>query len=189
MFVLTLIGMLDDGEMEFIQKLYIEYKPLVRRKIKDIIGNSSEIEDLINDTFLKLAKQISILKTLNDPKRIAYIAITSKRVAINFIKQRDTQNKYIYYGWEDDIGTSIEEEEDSRYKEDDLTIQMLIDAVQRLPEKEKSLLYFKYYLEMTDMEIAEEIGINPNSVREYLTRVRRKAKVLMEKEKNDANKS
>ena len=188
MLVLALVAMLDADEMEFIQKLYLEYQPLVRRKIKDIVGNNSEIEDLINDTFLKLAKKISILKTLNDSKRIAYIAITAKRVAINFIKHRDTQNMYIYYGWEADIGTSIEDEEDFRYIEDDVTIHMLIDAVQRLPEKDKYLLYFKYYLEMTNMEIAEEIGIHPNSVREYLTRVRRKAKALIEKENNDANK-
>ncbi|OPY58988.1 MAG: RNA polymerase sigma factor [Pelotomaculum sp. PtaU1.Bin035] len=58
------------------------------------------------------------------------------------------------------------------------------NAILRLPEKQKDLLYFKYILEMADAEIAEIFGIAPDSVRQYLTRARREAKKLMDKEVN-----
>jgi len=45
-------------------------------------------------------------------------------------------------------------------------------------------LYFKYILEMHDREIADILNIAPASMRQYLTRVRRKAKDLMNREMN-----
>ncbi|SFR14632.1 RNA polymerase sigma factor, sigma-70 family [Desulfoscipio geothermicus DSM 3669] len=63
-------------------------------------------------------------------------------------------------------------------------IEEMGNAILRLSEKQKDLLYFKYILEMTDTEIAETFGIAPDSVRQYLTRARRAAKELMDKEMN-----
>ena len=61
-------------------------------------------------------------------------------------------------------------------------IEVLVNAILKLPEKYKNLLYFKYVLEMDDREIAGILRIAPNRARQYLTRVRRKAKELMDKE-------
>jgi len=55
-------------------------------------------------------------------------------------------------------------------------------ALLKLPEKQKDLLYFKYFLEMDNAEIAEILGIGTASVREYLTRARRNAKKMLAKE-------
>lgn len=63
-------------------------------------------------------------------------------------------------------------------------IEELGNAILRLPEKQKDLLYFKYILGMADAEIAEIFGIAPDSVRQYLTRARREAKKLMDMEVN-----
>lgn len=68
-------------------------------------------------------------------------------------------------------------------------LESLSDAVLRLPDREKDILYFKYILEKTDAEIAEDLSIRPDSVREYLTRARRAAKRLMEQEENQNGKS
>lgn len=55
------------------------------------------------------------------------------------------------------------------------------NAILRLPDKQKDLLYFKYILEMHDRDIAEILKISSDSVRQYLTRARRKAKELLDK--------
>ena len=61
-------------------------------------------------------------------------------------------------------------------------LETLSNAILRLLEKDKDLLYYKYILEMNDVEIAKILSIAPDSVRQYLTRARRKARKLMEKE-------
>jgi RNA polymerase sigma-70 factor (ECF subfamily) len=66
-------------------------------------------------------------------------------------------------------------------------IEEMGNAILKLPEKQKDLLYYKYMLEMDDREISEILGIDPNSVRQYLTRARRNVKTIMDKEmKNHA---
>ncbi len=58
------------------------------------------------------------------------------------------------------------------------------NAILKLSDKYKDVLYFKYILELHDREIADILNISPDSVRQYLTRARRKAKELIGKELN-----
>ena len=76
---------------------------------------------------------------------------------------------------EDDIETRIIHKEE---------LKELGNAILKLTEQQKDVLYFKYILEMNDAEIAEILVIAPDSVRQYLTRARREAKELMEKGMN-----
>lgn len=54
-------------------------------------------------------------------------------------------------------------------------------AWQMLDEKSKTLLTWKYKLEMSDVEIASKLGIKPNSVRMRLTRARNSFKQQLRK--------
>lgn len=124
-----------------------------------------------------------MLRTLDSCKIAAYIVYTSRSVAINFIKHRDVERKHIYYGLDTDLAETIIVHEDTvenRVIQAE-QIKEMRDAVSRLPEKEKELLYFKYILEMDNNELAEILVIAPASVRQYLTRARRKAQELRDK--------
>ena len=184
MFMTAAAAIEDDDDKAFMLNLYNNYFALVRKTTYSIVRDSKNVEDLINDTFIKLIEKVPILRTLDCCKTASYVVYTTRSVAINFIKHRDVQNKHIYYGGDTDLSEDLpglEDTIDDRliYKED---IESLSHAIMKLPEKQKDLLYFKYILRMNDSEIAENFGINPDSVRQYLTRARREAKKLMEKE-------
>lgn len=175
---------LDQDDRSFTLSLYHKYYGLVRKTIFNITQDQSSIEDLINDTFIKLIERIFVLRRLDSYKTAAYVVYTSRSVALNFVKHRDIQRKHGYLGWNtnfsDDIPDPGESIEDLIiYREE---IDTMVNAVSNLPKQQKNLLYFKYMLEMKDYEIAEILGIASNSVREYLTRARRKTRELMEKE-------
>ncbi|MDD2300008.1 MAG: sigma-70 family RNA polymerase sigma factor [Fermentimonas sp.] len=115
---------------------------------------------------------------------VAYVVYTSRSVAINFIKHRDVQKKHgSYEGYMDPAERipSLEDNVEDRIIHQE-EIAELGNAILKLPEKQKDLLYFKYILEMHDREIAEILKIAPDSVRQYLTKARREAKKLMDKE-------
>jgi RNA polymerase sigma-70 factor (ECF subfamily) len=144
-------------------------------------------EDLTNDAFIKLIEKISLIRTLEGCRLAAYVVYTSRSVAINFIKHRDVQQKHVYYGAKFDLAEKLPSLTDNIIEERIIhqeEITELRDAILKLPEKHKYLLYFKYILEMNDREIANILNIAPDSVRQYLTRARREAKELMEKEMN-----
>ena len=172
------------SDKEFIMQLYDDYFKLVRKTIYKIIQNPTDLDDLINDTFLKLIEKISLLRDFSCHKMTAYVVYTSKSIAINYIKHRDVVNKHIYYGMENDLSEVMEDifdclEDQILHR---LDIEGLRDIILRLPESQKDILVFKYFLEMPDAEIAKTIGISPKSVPQYVKRARNAAKKLFSKE-------
>lgn len=182
--LLIAISEFENDDKAFILDLYKSYYGLARKTIFSITHDIKEIEDLINDIFIKLIEKISLLRTFDCCKTTAYVVYTIRSVTINYIKHKKVENKHMYYSEDIDIAEDLfglEDDSEVRIVHQE-EMGLLRDAITKLPEKEKNLLYFKYVLEMKDSEIANILGIAPNSVRQYLTRARRDAKKLMEKE-------
>ena len=184
MLFLALSTIENDDDKVFMLNLYEDYYALARSKIYQVMHGGDEVDDLVEDTFVKLLGKIPLLRTFDCCRIASYVVYTARSVAINFIRRRDIQRKYGYYGEQEDmadeLGGTEEPLEDSYLRKEE--IEALSDAVLKLPERQKDLLYFKYMLGLSDAEIAEELSIRPGSVREYLTRARRAARKLMERE-------
>lgn len=174
----------DDDDKAFMLNLYQDYYGLIRKTVYSITHDVDNAEDLINDIFVKLIEKISLIRTLDGCKTATYVVYTSRSVAINFIKHRDVQKKHVYYGegvgLTEAISGPVDTIENGIIHQEE--IEEMGNAILRLPEKQKDLLYFKYILEMDDAEIAEILKISPDSVRQYLTRARRQAKKHIDKE-------
>ena len=174
----------DPDDRDFMMDLYKGHYGLVRSAILKVIRDRDCLEDLINDTFLKLIGKISILRTLDCCRLVTYVVYTSRSISINFIRQRAVQNKHIYFGLNEDLAERVT---DPRETVEDKVVyweerEDLWGTILRLPEKDKDLLYFKYVLELHDADIAKILNISPTSVRQYLTRARRAAKKLINEE-------
>lgn len=177
---------LEEDDRDFMMNLYRDYYALVRSTVYRVVLRADELEDLTEDVFLKLIEKISVLRSFDCCRTATYVVYTAKSVAINFIRHRDVRQKYGYYGGDADVSDELPgpdaSPEDACLRREDL--KTLTDAVLKLPERQKNLLYFKYLLDMSNAEIAEELAIRPDSVREYLTRARRAARKLMEQEED-----
>lgn len=178
--VISLIDM--DEDREFILALYEKYNKLIYRKIRDKVGTNinHEIEDLVNDTLIKLIEKTETLKSLEERELLYYIVKASNHTASDFMKRCSVQQKHIYYGNADDLRDEISELKSEGYTYDE-RVEDLAKAILKLSERDSGLLIDKYFFNKTDREIAASLGIKENSVREYLTRARRRARVLMEK--------
>lgn len=190
--ILTIISAIEnEDDKGFMLNLYQEYYPLVHKTIYSIMRDTKDIDDLIEDTFVKLIEKISLIRTFESCKTASYVVYTARSVAINFIKHRDVQKKHTFYGGDADVSDELiipeDTLEDSFFHREEL--ESLSNAVLKLPDRQKDILYFKYMLEKTDSEIAEDLSISLSSVREYLTRARRAAKQLMEQGEKRNDKS
>ena len=97
----------DPDDRALILDLYQDHYSLVRKVIYGITRDASRVEDLINDTYIKLIINISSLRTLNCRKTVAYLVYTARSVAIDFIIRRDVQNKHVYYGEDTDLAEKV----------------------------------------------------------------------------------
>lgn len=175
----------DDSDKAFMLNLYDNYYALIKKTIFEVLHNSRDTEDLINETFLKLFEKFTTIREISCHKRASYIVNISKNTSIDFIKHRDVVNKHVFYGEESDISEQIHED-DADFEENlisRLDAETLCQTVLKLPEKQKHLLYCKYFLRMSDIEIAKAVGLSPNSVPQYMKRARNAAKHLVEKDR------
>lgn len=176
----------SDEDKTFMLNIYIDYYGLVRKNIYNITHDVDQIEDLVNDTFKKLIEKISLIRNMDSCSTATYVVYTSRSVAIDYIKHRSVEKRHNYSGGEIDLAETLQDiEDDMEYRIiHQEEIKEMGKAVLRLPPKHKYLLYFKYILEMNDKDIADVLNISPDSVRQYLTRARRAAKKLIDKEMN-----
>ncbi len=170
----------DDGD--FMTELYKDYYGLVRSAVRKITGDSIYVDDLVNDTFLRLISKLSVLRTLDHCRLATYLVYTSRSISINFIRRLTVQSRYLYYGLEDDLAEQVSDHE--KAVEDRVlswhSLSDLWKSIGCLPERHKALLYLKYLLELKDTEIAEVFNISPAGVRKDLTRARRAARLLID---------
>lgn len=176
------IAELDDDNRNFMLELYKNYYGFAKKTIFEITHETSNLEDLINDAFLKLIEKVALLRTFDSGRKTSYIIYTVRSVAINHLKHREVENKTLYYCDDIDEECNLFGKADSDVLIHIEEMESLNRAIRKLPKKEKDLLYFKYILEMSDHDISDIMGIASNSVRQYLTRARRNTKMLMEKE-------
>jgi len=179
-----LIAQLEEDDKALMLDIYKNYYALVRKNIFGITHQNDDIEDLIDEVFIKIIEKISLIRTFDCCKRTSYIVYTIRSVAINYLKHKSVESKHLYYSDDmdliEDTGAPEDGSEEKLIRQED--IKLLKDAICRLPQPQKDLLYYKYILEMSDEKIAEILEIAPNSVRQYLTRARRSAKKIIETE-------
>lgn len=173
----------NDDDRDFIEELYTQYYPIMKKKVYEITRDYSVIDDLINEAFIRLINKLSILRSLECCKRASYIVHTIKNISIDYVRKSAIQSEHRFMGMLDDLADSISDdksviEEICSTKED---YEELGKALEKLSERDRNLLYYKYNLEFSDMEISDIMNIPINNIREYLSRARRRALKIITK--------
>lgn len=165
---------------------YLKYHRLLKMKARDIMqkfGISDEADlsdDLLHDAMAKILQNMHTISNFNDFQLLAYASKAVQSCSIDYCKkvirdQKAMQEKGILEG-----DLIIEEDPTRKLGESDFVIQ-LGKILALLSGNDRNILLYKYFLNYSDTQIAELIGIQPDSVRMALTRARRKVRKLWEK--------
>lgn len=172
----------NEDDKEFMTSLYINYKHLMFSEINKILKNEHNSEDVMQDALEKLIDKISLLQSLTREQLVNYIISTCKNRALNYIRDHGGQRETSY---EDYITVP-----DFNHDGHEIELRMIkkeeLDTLRRiLPQmdiRSQRLLEGYYFLDMPIPDLAKELGIKPDSVRMSLTRARKKAFELLQKE-------
>ena len=129
---------------------------------------------------MRLLKNGSVLKRLRDCQIVTYLNLTVRSAALDFAAKNICRQKYIEHMLCDAILDGID---DSLKAVEDRILerernQAVNRAMQRLPERYRLLLIGKYYLCLSDAELASLRGCKRQSLRTVM----RRAKQLMQNE-------
>lgn len=171
----------NDFQREFMEKLYEKYYRTMLKKAESLVSNPDDAEELIQDIFSDLITRIDVVMAVEQKKLPAYLFSAVKFSVFNRYKTQKRTGEHTAFDSENE---EIELLRDENALPEELFIQKeavaeLRAALEKIPEKYKNVLEFKYILGLSDSEIGAKFGISENAVRSCLMRARRKAYSVM----------
>lgn len=171
MLPLVILAIEDENEKAFMTWLYLQYRRLIYSKVRKIVGNTDEAEDLLQSVVEKLP----LLRAMEQSKLVNYIISTAKNTAYNSL--RGKEQEILWEDQEELVDPAPMPEEHILAQED---LSRLARVWIDLDKKTQYLLSAKYILKKSGKEIASDLNMPPDNVRMALVRARRKARQVME---------
>ena len=155
----TLAG--DESAFGF---LVDKYKGSVHALAYRKLGDFHIAEDITQDTFLKAYQKLS---TLKDPGRFpGWLYVIAARCCISWLRQNRLQTESL-----DRVKREMNMQSWTKYA-DDCMYEEVHDALESLPESERTVLTLYYMAGMTSEEIGRFIGTSCGAIRDRLYRAR-----------------
>ena len=174
-----IISALDDPkERDFMAQLYEENERLLFATALKYASSSHDAEEIVQDSLIRLMRKISTLQSLERYTLASYLVSTVRNTAINYMQKqsREHQRNAVY----EEEGAEVAS---SPLSVDELMViaenrQKLLAAWRELSQTDRTLLEGRYFLGLSDKELAEQLDCKSTSIRMKLTRARRRAMEL-----------
>lgn len=175
------------GDLEAFEQLIRLYEKKVFSTIYYMVKNENEIEDIAQEVFIKIYRNLhnykgnssvytwiyritinTCIDTLKKHKKVVYLEDTTK----------NNNGDEITIQLEDDSKLPNEIVEDNEIKES------LIKCIRRLPHEQSTIIILRDIKGFSYMEIAEILKLNLGTVKSKISRARSLLKEELEKERN-----
>lgn len=135
------------------------------------VDDRTAAEDLVQEAFLRLARS---QHRIHDPDRAAAYL---RSIVINLARDHNRRGLVSHRH-------RLPADPDDRSAEDhaaaDESRREVIAALRALPRRQRDCVVLRYYLELSVADIADTLGLSPNSVKTHLQRGLRSLKSVLE---------
>ena len=171
-----------EEDRAFLEDVYTRLHRLMYAQALQITRSSQAAEDAVSDSLMALMKKIDLLRAFPWNKLRSYVVITVRHTAMTQLSRRKRERI--------DESVSAEDLAGGRPIDEALLSQAGIEgvkaAIRALPARERDVLTMKFFLGMTDEEIAGTWGLKAVSVRVILSRARKHLAALLQREEGRA---
>jgi RNA polymerase sigma-70 factor (family 1) len=172
--VYQLFHLISKGDKEAFHQLFNLYAPFSAAIIKKIIGTGEQVEDLLQEIFLKLWLKRESLPSVENPK--AWIARITCYACYNWLRHEKycdkatAQIKYLLPDYNNEVEEAIGFTE---------TADNLAKAVKRLPPQTRMIFKLNKEEGMKISEIADYLQLSPQTVKNTLGTALKKVKAYL----------
>lgn len=165
----------EDEQRELLIGIYKKYFALIKKRLTDAVS-AEDVEDCIQDCFVRLINNVQQLQKLSRSQITAYVCQTIRSVIVDYRKKK----KLLIIDYDVDIvpdrknQSSVEKE-----MEDKEAYERFFKGFYTLPEVDQIILQSLYQDDMSCDELARKLGIKPASIRTYISRAKKHALQLM----------
>ena len=126
-----------------------------------LLGNKTDAEDLVQDTFLKVWRRGSSF----DPQRgplDAWVLLNARSLAIDLLRRRTLEARSLSSGWHSDVSDELSPESYAVHRD---LMRRARNAMDRLPHDQRSAVELSYLGQRSSTQVAELQGIPRGTVK------------------------
>ena len=144
-------------EKRNIEQLFRQNYSEMNHLARVLLGDDEEAEDVVQDIFLRVAR--------NDipPKSDNYLLVAVRNACLNRIRQKQLHEK---------MRNLLPIDADSDFQPIDKELERLEDIAafvnEQMEEPHRSIFHLRFDEDLTIAEIARRLGLNPNTTYKYL---------------------
>lgn len=171
--ILTSVDLNADEKSKF-ESIYNKYKSALFYQAMNIVKNENDAEDVLQNSFIKIAKNIKSIGGLNSKETLSFLIVITKNTAYDFMRK---SSKIIELPL-----SKIEETADSDNEIENLIskiqYQRIVLAINNIPSPYSEVLYLHYVKDYSINKTALLLGRKSATVKMQLIRGKR---ILIEK--------
>ena len=144
-----------------VEEMYAaQYRRLVRLAVL-LVRDKETAEEIVQDSFVAMHGR---WRTLRQPdKALAYLRQTVVNRARSALRHRGVQSRHMPTLQRDHPGADV----------DALAAEcrtQVLDALRQLPDRQREVLALRYYLDLSEADIADTLGISRGAVKSHASR-------------------
>ncbi len=150
-------------DLDLVELYSAQWHPMVRLAVL-LVDDVGSAEDVVQDAFIGLYRNV---RKVRDPAAaVAYLRTAVVNGARSMLRKRQTARRYLSTGAVSDrLGDAADRPiivaaENAK----------LIEAVQRLPRRQREVLILRYWSHLSEAEIARTLGVSIGTVKSSASR-------------------
>ncbi|MFC7502282.1 SigE family RNA polymerase sigma factor [Nocardioides sp. CPCC 206347] len=146
-----------------VERLYVDHWDRLVRLSVLLVRDRGQAEEVVQDAFIELHRRWS---RLEDPdKALAYLRQTVVNRSRSTLRHRGVVQRHLARQHTEDIAPPADEPVLAASRR-----RAVLDALQHLPRRQREVLALRYYLDLSEAEIAETLGISKGAVKSHASR-------------------
>lgn len=156
----------DDNDCDKFETIYYSYRKRMVYEAYSVLHNKFDAEDAVHDTFIKIARNIKSIDDPNSNKTLSYVLKAVKNTSINMYNRNKKNKDFV------DIDTveNITDEEFFDRLEISENYNEVVNAIRKLNDKYRDVMFYHYVNEMKINDIADLLGRKKSTVQQQLVR-------------------
>lgn len=168
----TLLAFLSAGDKQAFRKLYLTYYPIFVSYGKAITDDRELVRDTIQELFVWVWQNQAKMVNLDQPENYIYTAFRNNLLSA-ILKLKNQQNL---------LQSKFSKTEDSHSNSYEMNLEengalghsYLNELIEKLPSKQKEVIYLRFYQEKSFAEIATILSVSPQVAQNYALKALKK---------------
>jgi RNA polymerase sigma-70 factor (sigma-E family) len=142
--------------------LYSEHRLGLVKLAVLLVDDLASAEDVVHDSFLNLHRNVHMLR--DQSAALGYLRTSVVNGSRSMLRRRGTARAYLAAN---EPGFAADADADVLLQDEQREV---LAAVSRLPERQQEVLKLRYWSELSEVEIAEALGISRGAVKSHASR-------------------